>query len=103
MTYALGKTDPDMSWPATMYSLQQRLVNADWVRNLEADPHVRVKVRGGPRASWRSGTAHVLDGDDPRERQRILGRGNLARLLCLSTSKAMHTTPLTVRIDLDPP
>jgi hypothetical protein len=83
--------------------VSQRGRNADWVRNLEANPHVRVKVRGGPRASWRTGTAHILDGDDPRERQRILGRGNLARRLCLCTSKAMQTSPLTVRIDLDQP
>ncbi|MBM0239386.1 nitroreductase family deazaflavin-dependent oxidoreductase [Micromonospora sp. ATA32] len=83
--------------------VSQRGRHADWVRNLEANPHVRVKVRGGSRASWRTGTAHILDGDDPHERQRILGRGNLARRLCLRTSKAMHTSPLTVRIDLDPP
>jgi deazaflavin-dependent oxidoreductase (nitroreductase family) len=83
--------------------VSQRGRHADWVRNLEANPHVRVKARGGPRASWRTGTAHTLDDDDPHERQRILGRGNLARQLCLRTSKAIHTNPLTVRIDLDPP
>jgi deazaflavin-dependent oxidoreductase (nitroreductase family) len=83
--------------------VSQRGRQADWVRNLEANPHVRVKVRGGPRASWRTGTAHVLDGDDPRERQRILGRDDLARRLCVYTSKAMDTNPLTVPIDLDPP
>jgi deazaflavin-dependent oxidoreductase (nitroreductase family) len=82
--------------------VSQRGRHADWVRNLEANPRVRVKVRGGRRASWRTGTAHILDGDDPRERQRILARGNLARQLCVCTSKAAQTSPLTVRIDLDP-
>src|SRR3954453_19207646 len=37
---------------------------ADYVRNLQADPRVRVKV--GRR--WLSGTAHVLPDDDPRDR-----------------------------------
>jgi deazaflavin-dependent oxidoreductase (nitroreductase family) len=87
----------------TFWLVSQRGRQADWVRNLEANPHVRVKVRGGPRANWRTGTAHILDGDDPRERQRILAQGNLARWLCVCTSKPMNTSPLTVRIDLDPP
>lgn len=71
------------------------------MRNLEANPRVRVKVRSGWRTGWRSGTAHILDDDDPRERQRILGQGNPARWLCVSASGAMGTNPLTVRIDLD--
>lgn len=90
--------DGDLFW-----LVSQRGRDADWVRNLEANPQVRVKVRGGPRSSWRTGTAHILDGDDPHERRRILGRGNLARRLCVYTSKAVDTNPLTVRIDLDPP
>ena len=65
---------------------------AGYVRNLEADPRVRVFVGG----SWRSGTAHVLPDDDPRERQRQLPRLN-TRVVRL-----MGTDLLTVRIDLDP-
>ncbi|MEU8298997.1 nitroreductase/quinone reductase family protein [Micromonospora sp. NPDC048909] len=87
----------------TFWLVSQRGRRADWVRNLEADPRVRVKVGGGPRASWRTGTAHVLHDDDPRERQRILARSGLARRLCLCTSGAVATSPLTVRIDLDSP
>src|ERR671929_419342 len=36
--------------------------HADYVRNIEADPRVRVKVRG----RWRTGIAHVLPDEDPR-------------------------------------
>jgi deazaflavin-dependent oxidoreductase (nitroreductase family) len=81
--------------------VSQRGRRADWVQNIEADPRVRVKVSGW-RTSWRTGTAHLLDGDDPRERIRVLGRANLARRFCLCTSRAVSTEPLTVRIDLDP-
>ena len=45
--------------------------------------------------------AHILDGDDPLERQRLIGQGNLARGLCVRASAAMGTSPLTVRIHLD--
>ncbi len=85
----------------TFWLVAQRGRGADYVRNIEANPRVRVKVRSGLRTGWRTGTAHVLDDDDPRERQRILSRGNLARGLCLSASAAMATSLLTVRIDLD--
>jgi deazaflavin-dependent oxidoreductase (nitroreductase family) len=86
----------------TFWLLAQGGRNADWVRNIEANPHVRVKPRSRRPNRWRSGTAHILDDDDPRERQRILGRGKPARRLCLRTSGAMAIDLLTVRIDLDP-
>jgi deazaflavin-dependent oxidoreductase (nitroreductase family) len=85
----------------TFWLVSERGRDADWVRDVEADPRVRVKVRTGPLAGWRAGTAHVLEDDDARERLRILAQGNLGRRLCVRTSAAMSTDPLTVRIDLD--
>jgi deazaflavin-dependent oxidoreductase (nitroreductase family) len=69
---------------------------AAYVRNIEANSRVRVKVKG----RWRSGTAHVLPDDDPRQRQRRLGR-RLDRRLNAAVVRAMGTDLLTVRIDLD--
>ena len=80
--------------------IAQRGRDADWVRNIEANPRVRVKV-SGIHTGWRAGTAHLLDDDDPRERQRILSQANFPRRLCMSTSKAVQTRPLTIRVDLD--
>src|SRR4051812_44892899 len=44
--------------------------HADYVRNIGREPRVRVKVR----RRWRTGTAHILPDDDPRERLRRLKR-----------------------------
>lgn len=66
---------------------------AGYVRNIEAEPRVRVNVRG----SWRSGTAHAVPGDDPRERQRRIGRR-----LNAAAVRAVGTELLSVRVDLDP-
>ena len=68
--------------------------SANYVRNIEADPRVRVKV--GRR--WRSGTAHLLPEDDPRERLRMLNRP-----LNDIGLRAMASEMLVVRVDLDPP
>ena len=65
---------------------------AAYVRNIEADPRVRVRLRRG----WRTGTAHVIDADDPRTRLRTLSRLNAAGV------RAMGTALLVVRVDLDP-
>ena len=70
------------------------------MRNIEANPRVRVKV-SGMHTGWRSGAAHILDDDDPRERQRILSQASFPRRLCMFTSKAQNTNPLTIRVDLD--
>jgi deazaflavin-dependent oxidoreductase (nitroreductase family) len=68
--------------------------HADYVRNIERDPRVRVKV--GRR--WLRGTAHVLADDDPRARLRMLRRPwNDVAL------QAMASEMLVIRIDLDPP
>jgi deazaflavin-dependent oxidoreductase (nitroreductase family) len=66
---------------------------ADYVKNIQSDPRVRVKV--GRR--WREGTARVLPDDDPYERIRWLGRPvNDAAL------RLVGTQHLTVRVDLEP-
>lgn len=85
----------------TFWIIAQRGRSADYVRNIEANPRVRVKGSLA-REGWRAGTAHILDDDDPAERARALSRGNRWRRLCLQTSGAAASSPLTVRIDLDP-
>jgi len=86
---------------ATFWLIAQHGHRTDYVRNIEANP--RVRVRTGSRSSWRPGTAHVLDGDDAAERRRVLSQDDFWRRLCLSASHAMSTSPLTIRIDLDTP
>ena len=76
-------------------------MKAGYVRNIEHDLHVRLKLRNGLRTRWYAGTAHLLRDDDPRERQRWLAihlpnsAGN-ARAV-----RFFGTQLLTVRIDLD--
>jgi deazaflavin-dependent oxidoreductase (nitroreductase family) len=65
---------------------------ADYVRNLQAEPRVRVKVGG----VWRTGTAVVLPGDDPAARSRTLPYRWDAAI-----GRMMASAPLTIRIDLD--
>ena len=85
----------------TFWLVAQRGRRADWVKNIQASPRVRVKVRTRSGVGWRTGTAHIMDDDDPRERLRRIGEGNLMRRLCVGASAAMGTDLLTVRIDLD--
>src|SRR3989442_636369 len=47
-------------------------MKAGYVRNIAANPRVRLKLRHGILARWHTGTAQVLPDDDARERQRWL-------------------------------
>jgi deazaflavin-dependent oxidoreductase (nitroreductase family) len=85
----------------TFWVVTQRGRRSDYVRNIDANPRVRVKVRRGSRTKWLAGTAHIVDADDPRERRRIMARGDFWRRICVQASGAISTSPLTVRIDLD--
>jgi deazaflavin-dependent oxidoreductase (nitroreductase family) len=72
---------------------------AQYVRNLEADPSVRVKTGG----RWNEGRAYILDDDDPHARARwmadTLGPWHKADRLA---ARLLGTQPLTIRIDLEP-
>jgi deazaflavin-dependent oxidoreductase (nitroreductase family) len=77
----------------TLWIVAEHGRRAGYVRNIEADPRVRVRV--GRR--WRTGTAHVLPDDDWRERQRRMpNRVNAAMV------RLVGTEHVTVRVDLDP-
>jgi len=64
---------------------------AAYVRNIEADPRVRVRVRG----RWRPAIAHILDDEDPAARLRSISRLNALGV------RGMGTELLVLRIDLE--
>jgi deazaflavin-dependent oxidoreductase (nitroreductase family) len=67
--------------------------SANYVRNLAANPKVRVQVRG----RWHRGTATILADDDVRSRLRQLPRLNSLMV------RMVGTDLLTIRVDLEPP
>jgi deazaflavin-dependent oxidoreductase (nitroreductase family) len=80
---------------------------ASFVRNLRADPRVRVKarpgrLRDGLAMRWRAGTAHPMPNDHARLRHRKLARGRPGYRLDGLALRALATDRmLTIRIDLD--
>jgi deazaflavin-dependent oxidoreductase (nitroreductase family) len=65
--------------------------HSDYVRNMKANPAVRVRIGG----RWRNGVANLLPDDDPVRRL-----GNLPRLNS-AVVRMMGSDLLTIRIDLD--
>ena len=76
-------------------------VKAGYVRNIQTNPRVRLKLRGGVRARWYNGTAHVLYDDDARERQRWLAGQLPSSAANARVVRLLGTRLLTVQIDLD--
>jgi len=64
---------------------------SQYIRNIQADPRVRVRLRG----RWRSGIAHLVPDDDARARLTSLPRFNSFGV------RTFGTNLLTVRVDLD--
>jgi deazaflavin-dependent oxidoreductase (nitroreductase family) len=77
----------------TLWVIAEHGLRSAYVRNVQADPRVRVRV--GRR--WRTGIAQVLPEDDWRERQR-----RMPNRLNSAVVRAMGTEHVTVRVDLDP-
>jgi deazaflavin-dependent oxidoreductase (nitroreductase family) len=67
---------------------------SSYVKNIEANPRVRVKVG---RRDWLAGTAVILADDDPYERMKKLGRRAND-----SAVRLVGTEHLVIRVDLDP-
>lgn len=64
---------------------------SQYVRNIQANPRVRVRLRG----RWLSGTAHLVPDDDPHARLRELPQFNSFGV------RTFGTNLLTLRVDLD--
>ena len=77
----------------TFWIVAEHGERASYVRNVRANPRLRVKT--GWR--WRAGTATPLPDDDWRARQRqpYMAKANAAVV------RIMKTEPMTIRVDLD--
>jgi deazaflavin-dependent oxidoreductase (nitroreductase family) len=78
-------------------------MDAGYVRNIAANPRVRLNLRDGVKARWYEGTAQLLPDDDPRERQRWLRKQRPSTWMNSLAVRGFGTKLLTVRIDLDAP
>jgi deazaflavin-dependent oxidoreductase (nitroreductase family) len=83
---------------ATYWVVAEHGDDADYVKNLLANPRVRLKVR----RTWHPGAATVLPGDDGLARRKQLDRANkwIGRVDGLMF-RAGASKPTTIRIDLE--
>jgi deazaflavin-dependent oxidoreductase (nitroreductase family) len=81
-----GSLVGDEFWFVSEFGTQSQ-----YVRNIEADPRVRVRLRG----RWHSGVAHLVPEDDPHARLEQLPQFNSFGV------RTFGTNLLTIRVDLD--
>jgi RNA polymerase sigma-70 factor, ECF subfamily len=88
----------------TFWLVSEHGTGAGYVRNIEANPRVRVKIGG----RWRTGSAHIVPDDDPSARLELVASA-LGRMRRVDAAifrffvRRLGSEPVTVRIDLDPP
>jgi deazaflavin-dependent oxidoreductase (nitroreductase family) len=74
---------------------------AGYVRNIQHDPHVRVRLRIGLRYRWVPGIATVCPGDDPLARQRQIIAWHPMRALNAINVRVFGADLLTVHVQLN--
>ena len=74
---------------------------AGYVRNIEHDPHVRVRLRIGLRYRWVPGTATVCPDDDPLARQRQIIAWHPLRIYNAVYVRVFGADLLTVYVQLN--
>lgn len=77
----------------TMWIVAEGGRDSSYVRNIEANPRVRIRVDG----KWRTGTARVMPDDDPQKRLDVTYDPRVA-----GEVRRFGTSLMTVRVDLDP-
>src|SRR5688572_8086308 len=80
-----GELDGDTFWIVTEHGTR-----ANYVRNIEAEPRVRLKLG----RTWRTGTARPAPEEDPEERLKRQPRSNAAGV------RVMGTEHIVIRVDL---
>lgn len=83
-----GRLEGQTFWFVSEYGRRSQ-----YVRNIEADPRVRLRIGG----RWQAGSARLLPEDDPKRRLRRLGLLNSALVRLVGTELC------TVRVDLEGP
>jgi deazaflavin-dependent oxidoreductase (nitroreductase family) len=73
---------------------------AGYVRNIQHDPRIRVRLRIGWRYRWVPGIATVLPDDDPLARQRSIIRWHPLRALNAINVRVLGADLLTVHVQL---
>jgi deazaflavin-dependent oxidoreductase (nitroreductase family) len=73
---------------------------AGYVRNIQHDPRVRVRLRVGLRYRWVPGIATVCPGDDPLARQRQIIAWHPLRALNAINVRVLGADLLTVHVQL---
>ena len=71
------------------------------MRNIQHDPHVRVRLRTGLRYRWVPGIATVCPGDDPLARQRHIIAWHPLRALNAINVRVLGADLLTVHVQLN--
>ncbi len=75
-------------------------LRAGYVRNIQQDPRVRVRLRIGLRYRWVSGLATILPDDDPLARQRRIIRWHPLRAFNAINVRVLGADLLTVHVQL---
>lgn len=91
-----GKTGDDF------WIIAEHGTRAAYVRNIQRDPQVRVRLRVGWRYRWVPGVAEILPDDDALARQRRIIRWHPLRTLNAINVRVLGADLLTVRVRLLP-
>jgi len=85
----------------TFWLVAEHGMRAGYVRNIQADPRVRIRMRVGLRFRWVSGTASLRPELDPATVQRRLAAWHPLRAFNAMQVQVLGSSLLVVRIDLD--
>lgn len=86
----------------TFWIIAEHGTRAGYVRNIQHDPRVRVRLRMGWRFRWVPGIAEILPDDDALARQRRIIRWHPLRAFNAMNVRVLGTDLLTVRVQLLP-
>lgn len=85
---------------SSFWIIAEHGLRAGYVRNIQHDPRVRVRLRVGWRYRWVPGIATVLADDDPLARQRRIIRWHPLRALNAIIVRVLGADLLTVHVQL---